>query len=64
MIESVLNIVAISFSIYNIKESVKNLSLILLQNLVLTIFLAENARSVIAVETGKVSRSTTTRKTS
>jgi hypothetical protein len=38
-------------SMYTIKESVRNSSSILLRSLVLTIFMAENAHSVVAVET-------------
>jgi hypothetical protein len=64
MIESLLNVAATSLSMYTIRESVKNSSSILLRSLVLTIFIAENARSVVAVETGRVSTSTITRKTS
>jgi hypothetical protein len=58
MIESVLSVAVISFSMYNIKESVKNLSLILLRNLVLMIFMAKNTHSVVAVEMERVSRNT------
>ena len=54
MIESKLNIETISFSIYNIKEFVKKLFYILFRRLVSTTFIAENARSVIAIETRKV----------
>jgi hypothetical protein len=49
MIESVLNFASISLSIDNIKESVKNSSLILLQSLVLTIFMVTNAQFCIVV---------------
>jgi hypothetical protein len=49
---------------YTIRESVINSSSILLRSLVLTIFIAENARYIVAVETGRVSTSTITRKTS
>ena len=59
MIESKLNVEAISFSMYNIKEFVKKSFSILFQVLVLTTFVAENARSVVAVETGRVSTSIT-----
>ena len=58
-IESKLNVEAISFSTYNIKESVKKLFSILFQRLVLTTFIAENAYFVVAVETGRVSTSLT-----
>jgi hypothetical protein len=64
MIESVLNIAVISLSIYNIRESVRNLSSILLRSLVLTIFIAKNTRFVVAVETERVSKNTIARKTS
>jgi hypothetical protein len=53
-----------SLSMYTIKESVRNSSSILLRSLVLTLFMAENAYFVVAVETGRVSTSTITRKTS
>jgi hypothetical protein len=59
MIESVLNVAAISLSIYNIREFVRNSSLILVRSLVLTIFIAENACFVVAVEARRVSTSTT-----
>jgi len=62
MIESMLIVATTSLSMYTIEESVKNSSSILLRSLVLTIFMAENARSVVAVETGRVSTSTITRK--
>jgi hypothetical protein len=64
MIESMLIVATTSLSMYTIRESVRNSSSILLQSLVLTIFMAENARSVITVETGRVSTRTITRKTS
>jgi hypothetical protein len=64
MIEFVQSVVAISFSIYNIKESIRNSYAILLRSLVLIIFMVENAYFVVAVETGRVSRSTIARKIS
>jgi hypothetical protein len=64
MIESVLNVTAIYFLMYNIKESTRNSLSILLQNLILMIFMVKNAHSVVTVEIGRVSKSTTTRKTS
>lgn len=54
IISSVENPVAISFSMYINKQSLRNPSSILFRSLVLTSFIAENARSVVAVETGKV----------
>ena len=51
MIDFMLNSIAISFSINKIKEFVRNSSSILLGSLVLTIFMAENELSVVAVET-------------
>ena len=59
LIKSKLKVEAISFSMYNIKESVKKSFSILLQKLVLTTFITENAYSVVAVETGRVSTSLT-----
>ena len=59
MIESKLDIETISFSMYNIKESVKKSFSILFCRLVLKTFIAENARFVVAVETRKVSTSLT-----
>jgi hypothetical protein len=53
-----------SLSMYTIRESVRNSSSILLRSLVLTIFMVENARSVVTVEMGRVKTSTITRKTS
>ena len=44
----------LSFSIYINKQSLRNPSSILFRSLVLTSFIAENARSDVAVETGKV----------
>jgi hypothetical protein len=64
MIEYILSVTTISFSIYNIRESVRNASLILLRSLVLMIFMAENAHFVVTVKTRRVSRSTIIRKTS
>jgi hypothetical protein len=64
MIESMLIVAATSLSIYTIKESVRNSSSILLRSLVLIIFIVENARYVVVIETGRVSTSTITRKTS
>jgi hypothetical protein len=52
-------VAAISFLMYNIKESIRNSSSILLRILVLMIFMVENARFVVAVEMRRVSRSTT-----
>jgi hypothetical protein len=63
MIKYVLNVVAISLLTYNIKEFIRNSSSILLQSLVLTIFIVENAHSAVAIETGRVSKSTVVRKT-
>ncbi len=54
IIKSVLN-VAISFSMYKIKESVKKSFSTLLQSLVLTIFMVENVCFVVVVETRRVS---------
>jgi hypothetical protein len=62
MIKSILSVAAISFSMYNIRESVKNSSSILLRNLVLMIFMAENAHSIVVVEMGRVSRNTKLKK--
>ena len=59
MIESKLNVEAISLSMYNIKESIKKLFYILFRRLVLTTFIAENVRSIVAVETGRLSTSLT-----
>jgi Na+/pantothenate symporter len=64
LIESLLIVAATSLSMYTIEKSVRNSSSILLRSLVLTIFMAENDRSVVAVETGRVSTSTITRKAS
>jgi hypothetical protein len=64
MIEYVLNVAAISLLTYNIRESVRNSSSIILQSLVLTIFITENTCSIVAVEIEKVSKNTITRKTS
>jgi len=64
MIESMLIVTITSLSMYTIRESVTNSSLILLRSLVLTIFIAENARFEVAVGMGRVSISTITRKTS
>jgi hypothetical protein len=64
MMEFVLNDSTISLSMYKSKESVKKSSSILLRNLVLMIFITENARSVVAVEIGRVSTRITTLKTS
>ena len=50
MIESKLNVEAISFSNYNTKEFVKKSFSILFQRLVLTTFITENARSVVVVD--------------
>jgi hypothetical protein len=55
MIKYVLNFAAISLSMYNLKELIKNSSPILLQSLILIIFIVENIRSVDIVETEKVS---------
>jgi hypothetical protein len=49
---------------YTIREFVRNSSSILLRSLVLTIFMAENDRSVVAVEMERASTNTITRKTS
>ena len=59
MIESKLNVEAISLSMYNIKESIKKLFYILFRRLVLTTFIAENVCSIVAVETGRLSTSLT-----
>jgi hypothetical protein len=64
MIESMLIVTSTYFSMYTIKEFVRNLSSILLQSLILTIFIVENARFVVTIETERVSISTITRKTS
>jgi hypothetical protein len=64
MIESMLIVTITSLSMYTIRESVTNSSLILLRSLVLTIFITENARFEVAVGTGRVSTSTITRKIS
>jgi hypothetical protein len=64
MIESILIVATTSLSMYTIRESVRNSSSILLRSLVLTIFMVENARSVVTVEMGRVKTSTITRKTS
>ena len=58
-IEFKLNVEVISFSMYNIKESVKKSFSILFQRLVLITFITENARFVVVVETGRVSTSLT-----
>ena len=60
MIDFVPNFAAISFSIYKIIESIRKSSSILLQSIFLTIFMAENARSLVAVETRRVSTSVIT----
>ena len=60
MIESVLIVAAMSLSMNNIIAFVKNSSSILLRMSVLMTFIAENAHSVVAVETGRVSTSLTT----
>ena len=60
MMESVLNDSTISLSMYKSKKFVKKSSSILLRNLVLTIFIVENAHSVVAVKIGRI----TTLKTS
>ena len=59
MIEFKLNVEVISFSMYNIKESVKKSFSILFQMSILTTFIAENARFIVVVETGRVSTSLT-----
>ena len=59
MIESKLNVEIISFSMYNIKESIKKSFFILFQRLFLTTFIVENVRSVVVVETGRISTSLT-----
>jgi hypothetical protein len=64
LIESMLIVAANYLLMYTIEKSVRNLSSILLRSLVLTIFMAENDRSVVAVEMGRVSTSTIIRKTS
>ena len=58
MIAYVLNFVKVLFLIYKIKESIKILSFILLQNLVLTIFMVENTHPLVAVDTRRISTST------
>jgi hypothetical protein len=57
-----LIVASTSLSMYTIKKLVKNPSSILLQNLILTIFMAENTRSVVAVETRRISTNTVTQK--
>ena len=59
MIKSKLNVETIFFSMYNIKESIKKIFSILFRKLVLTNFIAENARSIVAIETGRVSKNFT-----
>jgi hypothetical protein len=54
IIESVVTFIAISLSIQSTKQALKNPSSILFRSLVLTSFIAENARFEVAVETGKV----------
>jgi hypothetical protein len=51
MIEFVLNFSEISLSMHNIKESVRNSSSILFRSIGLTIFMAENGCSIVALET-------------
>ncbi len=58
MIAYVLNFVKVLFLIYKIKESIKILSFILLQNLALTIFMVENTHPLVAVDTRRISTST------
>jgi len=65
MIEFMLIVATTSLLKYTIEELVRNSFSILLRSLVLTlIFMVENARSVVAVETWRVSTSTITQKTS
>ncbi|KAM7482117.1 hypothetical protein LguiB_006700 [Lonicera macranthoides] len=54
MIDSVLMFLAISLSMKIVKEFIRKSSSILLRSLDLTILIAENARSMVAVETGRV----------
>ena len=56
MIDYVLNVATIfsSSSIYKFKETVRTLSFILLQSIVLTLLMFENACVIIAVEIEKV----------
>ena len=60
MIEFVLIVTAMSLSMNNIKVFDKNLSSILLQRSVLMTFIVENARFVVAAETGIISTSLST----
>jgi hypothetical protein len=45
----ILNFAIIFLSMYNVKASIGNSYLVLLRSLILTIFITENNRSVIAV---------------
>jgi hypothetical protein len=56
MMDYVLNVATIFFSssIYKFKETVRTLSFILLQSIVLTLLMFENACVIIAVEIEKV----------
>ena len=56
MIDYILNFVVISFSMYIINESIRKS----LRSLDLIIFIAKNARSIVVVETVRVSTSITT----
>ena len=60
MMESILIVTTMSFSKNNIMAFIKNLSCILLRNLVLVTFIVENASSIVVVETRRVNISVTT----
>ena len=55
MTDSMLIFLAISLSMYVINVSVRESSSILLRSLILTIRRVEKDRSIVAVETGRVS---------
>jgi hypothetical protein len=59
MINYVLNFAVFSFSMYKIKEFMRKSFFILLESLDLTLFLIENARYVVSVETKRVNTSIT-----
>lgn len=60
MIDYEPNFVAISLSMYKIQEFFRTLPSILLLNLVLTMFMAKNAHSIVVVETRRAITSTST----
>ena len=60
MINFILNSATISFSMYKIKESIKITFHFVTKPIVLTIFVAENDRSVVIVENETIRTSITT----